>query len=332
MGSRWKPVIALLLITPFLTELLSGNLPPSVFFRPQVFLCLATIAYGFPVVLLREFAVRRQLGLAGLFLLGLVYGIFNEGILAKTFYLATNVPIRNFDGYGFVFGMAIPWAITISLWHALHSFIYPVVAISYFFPEHRQSPWLTWRASVWLAAPTVAVGSLVFFLPGNGRPRGDAVHFIVMLAVICLLLWLALRLGCRPALAEPEPLRSRAFFIGVLAFFLFLFVPVVLAWVKIPLWGFYAFMALLIFLLLHLLRRRASLSVNSVLLFAVGDDTLMALFGLVAAIAAGGIQRIASNAGFLFLFGWLWLRLRISARPPQQSPGRIRFISDRFSD
>ena len=52
-------------------------------------------------------SLRRQLGLAGLFVLGLVYGIFNEGIIAKTFYLATNVPINKFDGYGYV--LALPF-------------------------------------------------------------------------------------------------------------------------------------------------------------------------------------------------------------------------------
>ena len=133
MRAHWKPVLSLLLLAPFLTELLSGNLPASQFFQPQVYVFLATVGYGFPILLLREFAVRRRLGLAGLFMLGLVYGIFNEGILARTFYLASNVPIKTFDGYGYVFGVAIPWAITISIWHALHSFVYPIVAVSYFF-------------------------------------------------------------------------------------------------------------------------------------------------------------------------------------------------------
>ena len=305
--------MAVLLVAPFLTELLSGNLPASVFFRPQVFLCLATIGYGFPIVLLREFAVRRGLGLAGFFLLGLVYGIFNEGIIAKTFYLAIDVPIRNFDGYGFAGGVAIPWAITISIWHAFHSFIYPVVLVGYFFPEHRQSPWLTRRALLWLAVPTIVAGALVFFLPGNGRPAEGPLLFILMLAVACLLGWLAAKLGSRPALGGLERLRSRAFFLGGLAFVLFLFVPIVMAGVKTPLAAFYGYIVLLLILMLHLLRRRAALSINNVLLFAVGDDVLLALLGLTGAIAVGGLERIASNAGFLLLFGGFWLRLRKAA-------------------
>ena len=110
---HWQPILTVLLVTPFLTELLSNNLPPSFFFRPITFFCLATIAYGFPVLLLREFAVRRNLGIPALILLGIAYGMCNEGILAKTFYLAQNVPVNTFDNYGFIAGIAVPWAITI---------------------------------------------------------------------------------------------------------------------------------------------------------------------------------------------------------------------------
>ena len=69
MRSHWKPLLALLLTTPFLTELLSDSMPAREFFRPPVLLFLATVGYGFPILLLREFAVRRHLGLAGLFVL-----------------------------------------------------------------------------------------------------------------------------------------------------------------------------------------------------------------------------------------------------------------------
>ncbi len=73
---HWKPIITVLTVTPFLTELLSNNLPPSHFFLPHVYFSLATIAYGFPVLLLREFAVRRQCGIPALLCLGLAYGIY----------------------------------------------------------------------------------------------------------------------------------------------------------------------------------------------------------------------------------------------------------------
>src|ERR1039457_6572743 len=220
MRSHWKPIVALLLLTPFLTELLSGSLPAPKFFQPQVFLFLATVGYGFPILLLREFPVRHRLGILGLLALGLVYGIFNEGIIAKTFYLAANVPVRNFDGYGYAGGIAIPWAITISTWHALHSFLYPVVAIYYVFPAHRESPWLNWKGISLLAIPTVVLGTLIFFSQGDDRAAGLPAHFILMAGLSGLLIWLATKLPTAPALDGDGALKVRAVFFGGLVFLL----------------------------------------------------------------------------------------------------------------
>lgn len=218
MRSHWKPIVALLLLTPFLTELLSGNLSATVFFRPQVFLMLATVAYGFPVLLLREFAVRHRLGIFGLLTLGFVYGIFNEGIIAKTFYLATNVPINNFDGYGYAGGIAIPWAVTISIWHALHALLYPIVAVYYLFPQHRESPWLNWQGTVGLAIPTVLIGTLIFFSHGPDRPAGLLAHFILMVVMSGWLLWIATQLPASPALGGSGSFQRAALFWGGLGF------------------------------------------------------------------------------------------------------------------
>jgi hypothetical protein len=308
--SNWKPILALLLVAPFLTELLSGNLPASQFFQPQVYVFLATAGYGFPILLLREFAVRRQLGLAGLFALGLVYGIFNEGILAKTFYLAIKVPIGTFDGYGYVFGIAIPWAITISIWHALHSFVYPIVTVCYFFPEHRQSPWLSRRAIVLIAIPTILVGMLTFFHEDKDHAGGRAAQFVAMITLSGLLIWLATKLESRPAMGDSGMLQTPAIVLGGLAFLAFLFVPIVLAAVKIPVSVFYAYNFILVALMLWLLHQRESFPLNNVMLFAIGDDALMALAGLAGAMVRRDIQRMVANLAFLALFGWLWMRLR----------------------
>jgi hypothetical protein len=315
MRAHWRPIIALTMITPFLTELLSGNIPASIFFKPWVFLFLATVGYGFPVLLLREFAVRRQLGLIGFFIIGLAYGIYNEGIIAKTFYLSGNVPVKTFNGYGYAFGIAIPWAITISIWHALHSFVYPIIVVSYFFPEHRQSPWLNRRAMVLLAIPVAAVGTLTFFNPGKDRPAGNPAHFILMIVLSCLLLWLARSLKSRSSLGDPDKLRIPAFFLGTSVFIASILVSILLAGAKVPVVVFYLYNLLLVAGLLMFIHRQTSLPINNVLLFALGDDTCLALFGLVGAIGAGSAQRIATQVCFLLVFGWLWMWLRKSALP-----------------
>ena len=65
----------------------------SVFFNPGTFLFLF-LGYGVPVLLIREFVVRYNFGLAGTFALGMAYGVFNEGFLAKTMILGTTSPFQ----------------------------------------------------------------------------------------------------------------------------------------------------------------------------------------------------------------------------------------------
>lgn len=313
MRSHWKPIFALLLITPFLTELLSGSLPASVFFRPQVFLFLATVGYGFPILLLREFAVRRQIGLAGLFVLGIVYGIFNEGIIAKTFYLAANVPVHNFNGYGNTGGIAVPWAITISIWHALHSLLYPVVAIYYFFPAHRGTPWLNRREIFLLAFPTAVLGMLIFFNHNKDREAGHPAHFILMVLTGEFLVWLSARLPAAPALGDDGRPQIPAIFLGNLGFLALVFVPVLLAGAKVPVLIFCGYHAALVVVIFRLLARWSVLPISTVLFFAVGDDTLLSLFGIGSAIGHGNIQKLVTSIVFLVIFVWLFARIRRSA-------------------
>ena len=297
-----------------MTELLSGSLPASEFFRPPVFLFLTTVGYGFPILLLREFAVRRRLGLLGLLALGLVYGIFNEGIIAKTFYLAANVPIRNFDGYGYTGGIAVPWAINISLWHALHAWLYPLAAVYYFFPGHRESPWLSWKGIALLAIPTVVIGALVFFNREPDREAGQPGHFILMLAAGGGLVWLATKLPAAPALGGGGMFQIPAIFWGGLGFLVLILGPVLLAGVKAPVILFHGYYGVCCVWITRWLRKRELISVTTLLLFAMGNDALLVMFGIVGGVEQGSIQRLITSAFFLAIFAGMIMRLRKSAR------------------
>ena len=314
MRSHWKPIVALLLLTPFLTELLSGSMPASAFFRPQVFLFLATIGYGFPILLLREFAVRRRLGILGLIALGFVYGLFNEGIIAKTFYLATNVPVHNFDGYGYTGGIAIPWAVTISTWHALHSWLYPIVAIYYFFPAHRESPWLNWKGIILLAIPTMVMGTLIFFSQSQDRPAGQLAHYILMVGMSGLLIGIATKLPAAPALGGNGIFQAPVIFLGGLGFLVLIIGPILFAGLKIPAMVFYGHYALCFALIARRLGRQALLTTTTLLLFAIGDDSFIALFGLAGGVGQANLGQLVTNASFLAVFTGLLVRLRKSSR------------------
>src|SRR5947207_5033603 len=89
-----------LLLTPGpLAEVLSQNVPLSTFVQPVPFLLL-TLTYGVPLLVIRELSVARELDEVGLVVLGLAYGILNEGGLAKTLTLPDGAPLHDFAGYG----------------------------------------------------------------------------------------------------------------------------------------------------------------------------------------------------------------------------------------
>ena len=311
---HWKPILTLLLITPFLTELLSGNIPPSKFFNPLGFLLLATIGYGFPVLLLREIACRNRMGVPGMICLGLFYGIINEGILAKTFYLAQGVPINLFDGYGYVAGICIPWAIFISVWHAFHAFLYPVLIAYYFFPAHREEPWLSRKGALWLAAPTVLILTLNFFGHNKARGPGQVPHFVLMLLAMGLLAWVATRIPRSAILNDEKSFRLKPALMGVLGFLVLFLAPLLLCRAKIPAPVFCGYYVLALALVFRWLEKQPALPVMTCLLFSIGDNAIFVLVGVLIAAHRGSVELMASNVLFVVAFAFLLVRLRKDAR------------------
>lgn len=182
----WKPMLLLLIITPILTELLTNNITTTSFFKPRVFFMFAVLVYG-PVLLLRELAVRWNLSLAGYILLGLVYGIYNEGLLGKTFFNAT-IAGTVFNNYGFVWGINFSWASTIIVFHAFYGMLFPVLIINYFFPKAAFTPWL--HKKWWLILSAACFLYISYSFLKNTRPA-TSWHYVALVTVMIVLVWLA---------------------------------------------------------------------------------------------------------------------------------------------
>ena len=98
------------------------NLSNRIIIKNKFFseLLILLIIYGCAVLLIRELSVRWRLGLIGIFILGLAYGFYNEGIVTKTLLLSKTIPMNNFI-YPTKFGINWAWALFINVWHALHA-------------------------------------------------------------------------------------------------------------------------------------------------------------------------------------------------------------------
>lgn len=181
------PVAALMVLAPLLAELPSGAMRPTDFLSPMIFFPFTVVVYGLPVLALREIAVRLGLGATGLWVLGMTYGLFNEGLFSETFYYPLESPLPEFAGYGSVGDLQVPWMTYILPWHGLFSVLLPVTAVDRLFPRRSGRPWFSAKTAVVLTAATAALGLARFILNGEDIAVHSGSVFVFHLAVLCLL-------------------------------------------------------------------------------------------------------------------------------------------------
>jgi len=193
-----KPHIVLFFLSPFVVELMTGSAPPLEFFNPVGFLFIVTW-YGCGVLLVREIAFRKQLDWKGILLLGMGFGILEEGIFVKTFFDPYAVDLDMFSTFGRYFGTNIPWAMYLTLFHALYSILFPIMLTYVFFKEDIKRPWLTRRGMTICGIILVIFSLFGWFFSDpslSGTPyTPSAVHFVGCLAAIAVLAGISFRTG-----------------------------------------------------------------------------------------------------------------------------------------
>lgn len=159
------------------------------------------LGYGLYVLVVREFAVRLRLGISGLALLGVAYGVVNEAFIAKTLITREPHPLHQFSGYLVLLGFNCAWAAVILLWHAFASVVFPVMLTYLCFPRVQNVPWLKSRHLMILSTVLGMFAIFVFLrVPFNGT-TGTAVQLGVALAVMAACVVLAIRFpGKQPSL------------------------------------------------------------------------------------------------------------------------------------
>jgi hypothetical protein len=185
--------VSLILLATILPELLSGNTPAHVLFTPGPFLFLI-VAYGLPVLVIREFAVRHGLGLAGLFMIGLGYGLINEALLAKTVFREVGGPVEVYAGYGFASGVHWAWSAFILPWHAMDSVILPILFAHLVQPAVSARPWLGVKFAVVIAVLLFALITLFHIAEDTSGIPGTFLSAAVLWCVIAALAFLGRRL------------------------------------------------------------------------------------------------------------------------------------------
>ncbi len=237
-----KPALTLLILSPITGELLSGSAPPSVFFTPTSLFILIGL-YGCGALLVREYARRWGRGWACIILLGIAYGIIEEGLTAKSFFDPGWMDLGILGVYGRWLDVNWVWSQGLVIYHSLISITAPIILTQLAFPTHSAERWLGKRAFVgthiWFLSVVVigflfitdfhpniiqvagcilAVGILAYFAK-NHRPKalGNALRIaapkrLYVLSVLMMVTFFPLLYWVGPY-AVPNP--SLLFIIGL---------------------------------------------------------------------------------------------------------------------
>jgi hypothetical protein len=225
--------------------MLTGSTPPLMW--NNVGGVILTIGlYGSGALLARELVRRRGLGWGNLALLGVAYGVLEEGMAYQSWFnpIWTNPPdrLRIFE---------VNWTLALAFTtiHVTLSIMSSIVIAEALFPRLAERPWLGQKwfigFTIWLGVITsvffVTYGFVVFHGKGYDHPP---VTYVIALLLFTLFLWLGLhryRAKVSPS-TEPNPIIrlaprlwtlrlvafAAAFVVLVNLFILRMFIPVAL--------------------------------------------------------------------------------------------------------
>jgi hypothetical protein len=194
-SNNYLAALVLFFLPAISVELLTGDGTLATYFNPIAFVIL-NLTYGATLLLIRETVVRWGRGFASVLVLAAGYGMVNEAIDSKGFFAPHfyAVVANGLEGFGRHFGINIPWAINISIFHAVFSIIVPLTIVSATF--RSSGPWIGNRlyAATLVAVIACSAFSFIFLTPGNYSYSEGPWPITLILAIIAALIFLAWKL------------------------------------------------------------------------------------------------------------------------------------------
>src|SRR3989442_11084325 len=164
------PLLFLLFLTPGIPEYLSASsqltllvISPILFFG----LLLANLGlYGSGVILIREAMIRWKKGWASVFLLGVAYGIVEEGLALWTLFNPLAQPVGVLGFYGHWLGVNWVWTVGPLIFHSVYSIGLPIFLFGLVFPELKHKS-LVSEAGITLSIVGLTLDSIILFSLGS---------------------------------------------------------------------------------------------------------------------------------------------------------------------
>jgi hypothetical protein len=190
---RLAPVLALFFLAPLIAEFFLGDFP--IVLLPLI-VVLAPL-YGGGALLIREVARRTGRGWPAILMLGLAFGVLNEGLLTQSLFNPDYAGERLLDpGFVPLLGIGIPWTIFVLSLHMIWSIGVPVAIVEESTLGRRTQPWLG-RLGLAVTAALFLLGSVITFAISYGDSKhftaepgqlGVSAALVVILVVIAFLL------------------------------------------------------------------------------------------------------------------------------------------------
>ncbi|GAA3002440.1 hypothetical protein [Streptosporangium longisporum] len=199
---RWAPVVSLLLLAPFVAELLLGDIALT----SVGFVVVLVPLYGCGALLIRELARRTGRGWPTIALLAGAFGVLEEGFATMSLFNPDFAGYRLLDEAPLPFlGMGAEWTVYVLSLHVVWSICTPIALAETLFPDRARVPWLRTRGLVVTATVfllTVALygaGTLYSTWTGTGvpvfRPSASQMIATAVAAVLLVLAAFAVRPG-----------------------------------------------------------------------------------------------------------------------------------------
>ncbi len=206
-GKSVSLTVLLFGLVPLLNaEILTGSTSiDALLANPILFLVslpLVLVTYAIPLAILCDLAARFRFGLRTIFLSGLIYGVVNEGVFAKTL-IAPYWPGVQFGNFRFL-GLNILWLPNILIFHAVISTTVTILLVRSLWPDRVSKSFLEKKHYVGLGAvlSVAIVITNVVLVPLVAKSLGYSPPFEPLPYFLLLLLSLSVALLIRKSLTQ----------------------------------------------------------------------------------------------------------------------------------
>lgn len=219
-SSTLWPALTLFFLAPLIGEFLLGNLPITWLW---VLIVLAPL-YGGGALLVREAAVRLGAGWRGIFLLGLAYGVIEEGLVDQSLFNPHYLGLSLLD-YGYVpaLGIGLWWTIFVLGLHGIWSIAAAIGLTEALWPGRAAEPWLgPVTLPVVILLFLFGCGAVFATQPGTfvASPGQMAASSIVVVLLVGCTIWVGRRGTAAADGAPPRPLAVGVLTLACLSLFL----------------------------------------------------------------------------------------------------------------